>query len=127
VSAYPRPPRRYTELRSTKCKSTAFYRDVVQLPPAQDMGPDAFAVGSGTFVIDGHSETSGPAAEPQRVLINFFVDAIAAEEARLEGEGVPFIRKQGKEFWGGTISTFVDPDGNYGQLVQFRPEDAPSQ
>ena len=108
-------------------KLTAFYRDVVQLPPAQDMGPDAFAVGGGTFVIGGHSETHDATTQPQRVLINFFVDDIAAEEARLEGEGVKFIRKQGKEFWGGTISTFVDPDGNYGQLVQFRPEDAPAQ
>jgi hypothetical protein len=39
----------------------------------------------------------------------------------LEAKGVQFIRTQGKEWWGGTISTFVDPDGNYIQLLEFRP------
>jgi catechol 2,3-dioxygenase-like lactoylglutathione lyase family enzyme len=49
------------------------------------------------------------------------VDDIAAEEARLEALGVTFIRKQGREDWGGVISTFLDPDGNYGQLIEFKP------
>ena len=56
------------------------------------------------------------------MLINFFVDDLAAEQARLEGLGVKFIRTAGREEWGGVISTFLDPDGNYCQLIQFRPE-----
>jgi len=56
------------------------------------------------------------------MLLNFFVEDLAAEQARLEGHGVEFVRKAGKEYWGGVISTFVDPDGNYCQLIEYQPE-----
>src|SRR5438067_2196228 len=95
----------------------AFYRDVVQLPPSSNMGEGAFDVGGGAFLVDGHSETKGAAREPQRALINFFVADLNAEQRRLEAQGVPVIRSQGREYWGGVISTFVDPDGNYFQLI----------
>ena len=64
------------------------------------------------ILIDGHSDVHGPAKEPQRALLDFFVDDLAAEQKRMEGLGVKFIRTAGKEEWGGTISTFLDPDGN---------------
>lgn len=55
------------------------------------------------------------------MLIDFFVDDLKAEQARLESRGVKFIRKEGKEYWGGVISTFLDPDGNYCQLIEYKP------
>jgi predicted enzyme related to lactoylglutathione lyase len=99
-----------------------FYRDVVGLEPEQNMGEGAFKVAGAHFLIDGHSDTKGQNPEPQRTLINFFVEDLAAEQARLEAQGVKFIRTAGKEYWGGVISTFVDPDGNYAQLIEFNPE-----
>jgi predicted enzyme related to lactoylglutathione lyase len=105
----------------------AFYRDVVGLTPNPEMGDHALDMGGATLGIDGHSGTRGPAKEPQRYLGNLFVGDVAAEEARLEAAGVKFIRKQGREFWGGVISTFVDPDGNYMQIVEYRPEEATAQ
>jgi len=99
---------------------TAFYRDVVGLAPNAQIGEQAFEAGGTAFVIDGHSETKGPAREPQRVLINFFVDDLAAEQARLEQEDVQFIRTAGREYWGGVISTFLDPDGNYCQIIEYK-------
>ena len=101
---------------------TAFYRDIVGLAPNAQIGDGAFDAGGTAFVIDGHSETKGDAQEPQRVLINFFVDDMAAQQARLEAQGVQFIRTAGREEWGGVISTFLDPDGNYCQLIEFKPE-----
>jgi predicted enzyme related to lactoylglutathione lyase len=98
-----------------------FYRDVVGLPPMPEMGPSSFNVGGAAFVIDGHSEVKGTTREPQRVLINFMVDDLAAEQSRLERAGVQFIRKAGREEWGGVISTFLDPDGNYAQLLEYKP------
>jgi len=98
-----------------------FYRDVVGLEVEEGMGDGAFKVAGAHFLIDGHSETKGEAKEPQRALINFFVADLAAEQARLEGQGVQFIRTAGEEYWGGKISTFVDPDGNYAQLIEFNP------
>ncbi len=100
----------------------AFYRDVVGLEQNTEMGEGAFNVAGANFIVDGHSETKGENQDPQRTLINFFVEDLAAEQQRLEAEGVKFIRSAGKEFWGGVISTFVDPDGNYAQLIEFRPE-----
>jgi predicted enzyme related to lactoylglutathione lyase len=98
----------------------AFYRDVVGLAPNAQIGEWAFDAGGTPFLIDGHSDTHGPAKEPQRVLINFFVDDLAAEQRRLEQGGVRFIRTAGREAWGGVISTFLDPDGNYCQLIEYR-------
>lgn len=99
----------------------SFYKDVVGLEPRPEMGEGAFDAGGASFLIDGHSETKGVAKEPQRALINFFVDDLAAEQKCLEDQGVKFIRTAGKEAWGGVISTFIDPDGNYCQLVEFKP------
>lgn len=99
-----------------------FYRDIVGLAPNPQIGEAAFDAGGTAFLIDGHSETKGQAREPQRVLINFFVDDLASEQARLEAQGVQFIRTAGREYWGGVISTFLDPDGNYCQLIEFKPE-----
>lgn len=102
-----------------------FYRDVVGLPPAPGVSEFAFRVGGGFFSIDGHSEVDGAAREPQRYLINFLVDDLAAEQARLERQNVPFIRRAGAQEWdnderAAVISTFLDPDGNYCQLVQLK-------
>jgi len=100
----------------------AFYSDTIGLEKNPDMGEDAFHAGGAVIAIDGHSETKGPAKEPQRLLIDFFVDDLKVEQTRLEGKGVKFIRTAGKEWWGGVISTFLDPDGNYCQIIEYKPE-----
>jgi predicted enzyme related to lactoylglutathione lyase len=105
-------------------KLIEFYRDVVGLAPNPDYGEGAFDAGGTAFFVDGHSKTKGATKEPQRVLINFFVDDLGREQARLASQGVEFIRSAGREEWGGVISTFLDPDGNYCQLIEFKPEGA---
>lgn len=89
-----------------------FYRDVVGLDVVEDMGELALSGGGTTFAFDTHSEIKGGAREPQRYLVNFMVADIDPEHDRLVKAGVPCIRDRGLEFWGGIISTFVDPDGN---------------
>lgn len=102
----------------------AFYRDVVGLKLRDDMGPNTFDVCGIAFGIGEHSEITGATKEPARVLFTLWVDDVAAEEARLDAAGVRFIRRQGKEYWGGVISTFADPDGNLMQIMQLVPEAA---
>jgi hypothetical protein len=97
-----------------------FYREIVRLQPAPSVSEFAFRVGGGFFSIDGHSEVHGRAKEPQRYLINFIVKDLAAEQARLEAQGVTFIRKAGDETFPALISTFLDLDGNYCQLVELK-------
>ena len=99
-------------------RMVAFYEDVLQLPP-EEMGHGSFKAGGAALIIDGHSEIKGRTKEPQRVLINFFVNDLAAEKSRLESAGVRFVREPGREYWGGLITTFLDPDGNYLQLIEM--------
>ncbi|MGD9934968.1 MAG: VOC family protein [Dehalococcoidia bacterium] len=99
-----------------------FMRDVVGLSDDLAAPGSPFIVGGTAIYISSHSEVHGPSTEPARLLISFFVDDLAAEQRRIEGHGVQFIRTAGREDWGGLISTFPDPDGNYLQLIGFRPE-----
>ena len=89
-----------------------FYRDTLGLEEEEMMGNAVRAGGA----------TRGGAREPQRCLVSLVVDDLSAEQARIEAQGVSFIRRKGLEPWGGRISTFLDPDGNYVQLVEYRPE-----
>lgn len=98
-----------------------FYREVVGLVQLPEVGEGGFDAAGTGFIIDGHSDVHGRAKEPQRMLINFFVDDAAAETSRLKARGVSFIREVGREDWGGIISTFLDPDGNYCQLIEYQP------
>jgi predicted enzyme related to lactoylglutathione lyase len=96
-----------------------FYANVVGLEKEPTMGDHAYKMAGAVLFLDGHSATAGSALEPHRYLLDWFVDDAKAERERLEAKGVKFIRKEGREYWGGIISTFVDPDGNYIQLIEF--------
>lgn len=97
-----------------------FLRDVVGLSDDHPEIGNPFLAGESSIYIGEHSEVHGQAKEPARVLLNLPVADLAAEQQRLEGQGVKFIRTAGKEAWGGVISTFLDPDGNYWQLMEYR-------
>lgn len=101
-----------------------FYRDTIGLPEVFDSGPGggleggAVRVGDASLVIEAHSETRGPATEPHRHLLDLHVDDVHVQQERLRELGVHFIRPATKEDFGGFVATFLDPDGNYVQLVQ---------
>ena len=99
----------------------SFYRDVVGLSDDFPQLGNPFIADTTSIYIGAHSDVQGPAKEPARVLLNVFVDDLAAEQRRMEAAGARFIRSAGKEAWGGSISTFVDPDGAYSQLIEFKP------
>lgn len=104
-------------------RMAAFCSDVMQLAPNPVIGEGAFDLLPGlTLHIDGHSSTHGMAKEPQRIMLDFFVEDLAVEQARLKSKGVQFIRESGRDEWGGVISTFLDPDGNYCQLIEFKAQ-----
>jgi predicted enzyme related to lactoylglutathione lyase len=97
-----------------------FMRNVVGLSDDHPELGNPFIAGGTSIYIGAHSDVTGPSKEPARALINFFVGDLAAEQKRIEEHGVKFIRSAGREPWGGIISTFADPDGNYLQLIEFR-------
>jgi hypothetical protein len=100
-----------------------FYLDTVGLPRHPDPNREStLLAGPLELVFDSHSNVSGKSLQPERLLLNLFVDSVEEEQARIEGHGVAFIRSAGREEWGGVISTFLDPDGNYCQLIEFKPD-----
>ncbi len=94
-----------------------WYREVLQLPEVEGM--PAFDAGGTMISIDSHSEVHGKADEPARMLLNLIVPDLEAERQRLLAAGVECIRDPEREEWGGLITTFVDPDGNYVQLIEM--------
>ena len=101
---------------------TAFYANVVGLAAddhERSSGePAHFHAGNTTLLINGHSDVCGTAPEPERLMLNFIVRDVAAEQHRLTERGVRFVRKAWRRRADGVVSTFVDPDGNYCQLIE---------
>ncbi len=96
----------------------AFYHDI--------LGVRANAQGklqSGGVIIHParHSRVQGPPAEPYRAMLTFETTDIQASAAALRAAGVVFVREPTQERWGGWVATFLDPDGNYLQLIQVAP------
>jgi predicted enzyme related to lactoylglutathione lyase len=81
-----------------------------------DGGWYGWQVGKGFLTIGEHSEITGGAKEPQRLIMNLETTEVKEEFERLKGLGVAVIKEpygEG-ESW---IATLADPDGNYFQLM----------
>ena len=97
-----------------------FYVETLGLVPRADRdGHVDFEWGGLRLTIAVHDDVGGPARDPLRLMINFAVEDIEAEYARLREAGVAFTRPPGRERWGGLVATFADPDGNTLQLLQL--------
>ena len=97
-----------------------FYADTLGLEPRADRaGHVNFEWGGLRLTIAVHDTVGGPARDPLRLMINFAVESIEAEHARLRDAGVAFTRPPEREPWGGLVATFADPDGNTLQLLQL--------
>lgn len=108
-------------------KLANFYKDKVGLEVIleAEMGENneelyGFKMGSSGFYIVDHSEVSGLAKEPKRVIINFEVDDIKADAKKLEEAGVKKTQDVYHVEDYGYIATFEDIDGNFFQIVQVK-------
>ena len=98
-----------------------FYGDVLGLPRRTKSHDPVFEVAGSYIRILDHSGVRGASADPARMQINLFVDDVRAEWRRLSGQGVVFVREPQAEPWGGLVATMTDPDGNYVQILEFKP------
>lgn len=78
-----------------------------------------FKKGSSFAIID-HSKVKGKNKNPERYIINFEVDDIKKEFARLKKLKIKVVAEVYHVEGYGWISTFEDIEGNYFQLVQVR-------
>lgn len=92
-----------------------WYQDMLAPDHAGD-GPIDF--GGFLVVIDGRDDVDSTNAEPGRTTLNFHVENIDEVEQRLVDAGVEFLVPV-EQRANGRFGTFVDPDGNRLQLIQF--------
>ena len=99
----------------------AFYEDKLRLERLPSAHHPVFRVGGATLRLTEHSEVGPRSPEPQRIILNLFVDDVRSEVARLEPLDVPIVRQPAQMAWGGYVTTLQDPDGNYVQLIEGSP------
>ena len=98
-----------------------FYEKVFGKKPDMNDGEQwwGWMVGSCFFGIGAHSEVSGQAKEPARIMLNFETKEVKEEFERIKGLGAkvikePYQMEEAHNMWG---ATFADPNGNYFQLM----------
>lgn len=93
-----------------------FYEKVFGRPAdSTEEGWYMWQVGACSLSIGEHSEVSGQAKEPARMILNLETTAVKEEFERLKSDVT--VIKEPYEMGGGWIATFADPDGNYIQLM----------
>jgi predicted enzyme related to lactoylglutathione lyase len=102
---------------------------------AFDLTPDehgaALDVGGVTVIVEPRDDVAAANPEPGRFIVNFHVPDARAAAAHLTELGVTWVAEV-EERGPGLIGTFLDPDGNYAQVVEvvsgapawLRPADA---
>jgi catechol 2,3-dioxygenase-like lactoylglutathione lyase family enzyme len=86
---------------------------------APDQGPDGpIDLGGFLLIIEQRDDVEAKNNEPGRMIVNFHVDDFAAVEAQLRAAGVEWL-VPADDRPGGRFGTFVDPDGNYLQIIQL--------
>ena|SRR2546427_3313553 len=94
-----------------------FYARVLdRAPDMKEGGFYGWRAGSAWFSVGEHSEVTGQAKEPQRVIMNFETKDVKSEFERIRSTGATVV-KEPYELEGMWIATFADPDGNYFQLM----------
>jgi len=94
-----------------------FYQKVFGKPADMVDGDwHGWSVGNAFFTVGEHSEMSGPAKDPGRVMFNFETKEVKEEYERIMKLGAKSIKApyQMGEAW---IATLADPDGNFFQLM----------
>lgn len=82
----------------------------------EDGGWYGWKIGNTFLSVGSHSEVSGKAKEPQRIILNLETKEVQEEFERIKNIGATVI-KEPYELQGAWIATLADPDGNYFQLM----------
>ena len=100
---------------------TRFYGPTLGLERVTKYRDPVFAAAGGFIRLLDHSEIDGPTQEPARMQINLFVDDVEAEFARVTAAdpSAQVHRPPEREAWGGLVTTLLDPDGNFVQLLEL--------
>jgi predicted enzyme related to lactoylglutathione lyase len=95
-----------------------WYRDGLQ---AEVDGYGNLNLGGFGLVIEQRDDVTTKTVEPGRHIVNFAVEDIEAAAAQLRTLDVEWLVHP-EDRGIGWFATVIDPDGNYVQLIQMRPE-----
>ncbi|MGW6280491.1 VOC family protein [Kribbella sp. NPDC055071] len=96
----------------------AWYRDGLD---AKVDGYGNLNVGGFGLVIERRDDVASKTVEPGRCIVNFGVEDIEAVAAHLRTLDVTWLVHP-EDRGVGWFATLIDPDGNYVQLIQMKPE-----
>jgi catechol 2,3-dioxygenase-like lactoylglutathione lyase family enzyme len=85
------------------------------------VGEGPIVLGDFLLIIDQRDDVAAKNHEPGRMILNFHVSDFDAVEAQLRAAGVNWLTPV-EDRPGGRFGTFVDPDGNYLQIIQLKDE-----
>lgn len=93
-----------------------FYTDILGFVKNEFGGYEKHGL---TLYFDRHSKAAKTNPEAFRHMLTLQVPDIKVVYADLKEKGLTFVREIESEDWGGQFATFVDPDGNFVQIVQM--------
>lgn len=96
----------------------AWYRDGFQ---AETDGYGNLDLGGFGLVVEQRDDVDAKVIEPGRHIVNFAVDDIEQAAAHLRTLNVEWLVEP-EDRGIGFFATVIDPDGNYVQLIQMKPE-----
>jgi hypothetical protein len=88
-------------------------------PDQPEQGP--LNVGGVLLVFDKRTDVADKNPEPARTIVNFHVEHAHEVEAHLSSVGVTWLAELERRP-SGWFATFLDPDGNYVQIIEFTEE-----
>jgi catechol 2,3-dioxygenase-like lactoylglutathione lyase family enzyme len=106
-------------------ESTRFYRDVLEMPVANEDATSCAFVFPGVIInlvtLAATHELIEPASvggrgTPARMMLTLEVGDVDAVHERLSGRGVPFLNGPMDRPWGPRTATFADPSGHCWEL-----------
>lgn len=97
-----------------------FYGKVFDAKPVWAEGDwAAYQIGNGVISIGPHDKVKGKTKQPERIIFNFETTDVQGEFTRVKKTGAKVLAEpyQMEGMEGMWIATFIDPDGNYFQLM----------
>jgi catechol 2,3-dioxygenase-like lactoylglutathione lyase family enzyme len=94
-----------------------WYRRAFRPATIEDVGLDFGDLG---VIVEQRDDVSATNPEPGRFIVNFHVDDVQAIAKHLDAMGVTWLVEV-EEREPGWFGTLLDPDGNYVQVIQFKP------
>ena len=94
-----------------------WYRRAFEPAAIEQVGLD---FGDLAVIVEPRDDVSATNPEPGRFIVNFHVDDVQAIAKHLDSMGVTWLVEV-EEREPGWFGTLLDPDGNYVQVIQFKP------